>query len=111
MSETTFMGVERNKIDWKPTIDYTKCDYCMECDKFCPHQVFEVRETEDIKLIGVDDSPFCQFLPIQLSSVSGETVKRGRLAMDLLLKMRDGKEVKNISLDPVLKIRRSSGGK
>jgi LacI family transcriptional regulator len=70
-----------------------------------------VRIPEDIKLIGVDDSPFCQFLPIQLSSVSGETVKRGRLAMDLLLKMRDGKEVKNISLDPVLKIRRSSGGK
>ncbi len=26
MSETTFMGVERDKIDWKPVIDYTKCD-------------------------------------------------------------------------------------
>jgi len=51
MSETTFMGVGRDKIDWKPTIDYTKCDYCMECVKFCPHKVFEVMETEDIKLI------------------------------------------------------------
>ncbi|MEI7981269.1 MAG: ferredoxin family protein [Bacteroidota bacterium] len=51
MSETTFMGVERDKIDWKPTIDYQKCDYCMECVKFCPHRVFEVRESEDIKLI------------------------------------------------------------
>jgi NAD-dependent dihydropyrimidine dehydrogenase PreA subunit len=51
MSETTFMGVERDKIDWKPTIDYAKCDYCMECVKFCPHQVFEVRESDAIKLI------------------------------------------------------------
>ena len=51
MSETTFMGVKRGKIDWKPTIDYSKCDYCMECAKFCPHKVFEVRETEEIKLI------------------------------------------------------------
>ena len=54
MSETTFMGVERCKIDWKPTIDYTKCDFCMECDKFCPHQVFEVHETEDIKLAVIN---------------------------------------------------------
>lgn len=51
MSENTFMSVPRDKIDWAPTIDYTKCDYCMECDKFCPHQVFEVRENEEKKLI------------------------------------------------------------
>ena len=51
MSETTFMGVERSKIDWKPTIDYTSCDFCMECVTFCPHKVFEVRENEVIKLI------------------------------------------------------------
>jgi NAD-dependent dihydropyrimidine dehydrogenase PreA subunit len=51
MSETTFMGVERSKIDWKPTIDYSKCNFCMECDKFCPHQVFEVHKTEEIKLV------------------------------------------------------------
>ena len=51
MSETTFMGVERDKIDWKPTIDYTICDFCLECVKFCPHKVFEVRESEEIKLI------------------------------------------------------------
>lgn len=51
MSETTFMGVPRDKIDWCPTIDYSKCNYCMECSNFCPHQVFEVREGEDKKLI------------------------------------------------------------
>lgn len=51
MSENTFMGVPREKIDWAPTIDYNKCDYCMECVKFCPHQVFEVRENEEKRLI------------------------------------------------------------
>lgn len=51
MSENTFMGVPRDKIDWAPTIDYSKCDYCMECDKFCPHQVFEVHENAEKKLI------------------------------------------------------------
>jgi formate hydrogenlyase subunit 6/NADH:ubiquinone oxidoreductase subunit I len=40
MAEATFMGVPRAKIPWFPTIDYDKCDYCMECDKFCPHHVF-----------------------------------------------------------------------
>lgn len=51
MSETTFMGVERSMIDWKPEIDYSRCDYCMECAKFCPHKVFEVRQDEEIRLI------------------------------------------------------------
>ena len=31
MSESTFMGVPREKIDWSPRIDYDKCNYCMEC--------------------------------------------------------------------------------
>jgi NAD-dependent dihydropyrimidine dehydrogenase PreA subunit len=44
MSDATFMGVPREKIPWYPTIDYSKCDFCMECDKFCPHQVYERRE-------------------------------------------------------------------
>lgn len=51
MSETTFMGVERDKIDWAPRIDYSKCNDCMECVEFCPHKVFEVREDETPKLI------------------------------------------------------------
>ena len=52
MSETTFMGVPRAKIDWCPRIDYNRCDdECMECVKFCPHDVFEVRKNEKPKLI------------------------------------------------------------
>lgn len=51
MSETTFMGVPREKIDWAPTIDYDKCNYCMECVQFCPHQVYEVRDNEEKRLV------------------------------------------------------------
>jgi NAD-dependent dihydropyrimidine dehydrogenase PreA subunit len=46
MSETTFMGVSRAKIPWFPTINYDTCNFCMECDTFCPHHVFEHREGE-----------------------------------------------------------------
>ncbi|MDQ7824232.1 MAG: 4Fe-4S dicluster domain-containing protein [Candidatus Eremiobacteraeota bacterium] len=46
MSESTFMGVPRERIPWYPVIDYTKCNFCMECDKFCPHKVFERNEGE-----------------------------------------------------------------
>jgi NAD-dependent dihydropyrimidine dehydrogenase PreA subunit len=41
VAESTFMGVPRSRIPWAPTIDYNKCDFCMECDDFCPHRVFE----------------------------------------------------------------------
>lgn len=51
MSEETFMGVPRHTIDWKPTIDYAKCNFCMECYDFCPHKVFEKREAEPVKLV------------------------------------------------------------
>lgn len=51
MSEDTFMGVPREKIDWSPRIDYDKCNNCMECVKFCPHNVYAVNEDAERKLI------------------------------------------------------------
>jgi NAD-dependent dihydropyrimidine dehydrogenase PreA subunit len=49
MTETSFMGVPREKIDWYPRIDFGQCNYCMECVKFCPHDVFEVTENAEQK--------------------------------------------------------------
>ncbi|MHA1681503.1 MAG: 4Fe-4S dicluster domain-containing protein [Promethearchaeota archaeon] len=46
-----FMGVPRKKIPWWPTIDYEKCTFCMECDKFCPHQVYKKQENDEKKLV------------------------------------------------------------
>lgn len=51
MSESTFMGVSRDKIDWCPRIDPEKCNDCMDCAKFCPHEVFGVDENAKPKLI------------------------------------------------------------
>lgn len=50
MSESTFMGVPREKIDWSPRIDYDKCNYCMDCVEFCPHNVFEINKDIEQKL-------------------------------------------------------------
>lgn len=50
MSEDTFMGVPRDSIDWSPRIDYKKCNNCMECVKFCPHNVYAVDENAEKKL-------------------------------------------------------------
>ena len=51
MAEATFMGVPRDKIPWFPTIDYDKCTYCMDCDEFCPHHVFERRDEGERRLV------------------------------------------------------------
>jgi NAD-dependent dihydropyrimidine dehydrogenase PreA subunit len=45
------MGAPRDKIDWSPRIDFEKCDYCMDCVEFCPHDVFEVNQEAEQKLI------------------------------------------------------------
>jgi NAD-dependent dihydropyrimidine dehydrogenase PreA subunit len=40
----TFMGVDRKKIPWWPTIDLENCDGCngeYDCLKFCPHRVYK----------------------------------------------------------------------
>jgi len=50
MPEPTFMGVPRKSIPWHPAIDYDKCNFCLECDKFCPHGVFS-REEEGCELV------------------------------------------------------------
>ncbi|GAB4320654.1 MAG: 4Fe-4S binding protein [Promethearchaeota archaeon] len=35
-----FMGVPRELIDWFPTIDYSKCNGCGDCTRFCAHDVY-----------------------------------------------------------------------
>jgi NAD-dependent dihydropyrimidine dehydrogenase PreA subunit len=48
----TFMGLSREKIPWAPVIDYARCDFCMECDEFCPHRVFERRDEEPVLVVS-----------------------------------------------------------
>ena len=57
-AKETFMGAPRNKIPWWPTIDYSKCDFCMECDKFCPHEVYE-KTDDDVRKLFVKNRYNC----------------------------------------------------
>lgn len=69
-----------------------------------------MRVPEDIRITGVDDAPFAQFTAPPLTSVSQEDEKKGCLAVELLLKARDRRDVRSIAIQPVLKIRGSTSG-
>jgi LacI family transcriptional regulator len=61
-----------------------------------------------VKLIGMDDAPFCPFAAVPLSSVSQEYALRGRHAVRLLLSALDGKLVRSVHVAPVVCARTSS---
>ncbi|NLF32712.1 MAG: LacI family transcriptional regulator [Planctomycetes bacterium] len=65
---------------------------------------------DDVKIIGVDDSPICLCGPVPLSSVSLDVPARARLAVRKLLDAVAGEAVQSITCTPALVVRRSSGG-
>jgi LacI family transcriptional regulator len=68
------------------------------------------RVPDEIRMAGIDDSPFCEMLAVPLTSVSEEFDRRGREAARLLLSRIAGDEVKSVEVAPVLRVRESSGG-
>lgn len=66
------------------------------------------RVPQDVKLIGVDDSPFCQYGVVALSSVSGQDRKRASLAVRLLREVIDGQPARHLILPPVVMAREST---
>lgn len=69
-----------------------------------------IRIPEDVKIVGVDDAPFCRLVPVTISSVSLQLDTVGATAVNLLLKLCAGEKIENAVIEPVLHIRRSSGG-
>jgi LacI family transcriptional regulator len=61
-----------------------------------------------VKIVGVDDSPFCQFTPVPLSSVDKNEMEKGRMAVRMLLDLIDGKPVRQATVAPVLRVREST---
>ncbi len=59
-SGTTFMGVNREKIPWWPSVDLDRCDGCngeYDCIKFCPHKVY--RPLENPTKVDVENQYNC----------------------------------------------------
>jgi len=68
------------------------------------------RVPEDVKIIGVDNAPFCDFTYVPLSSVSQEFKKRGTLSVRKLMQAREGKPVSSLVVEPVV-VQRTSTSK
>jgi DNA-binding LacI/PurR family transcriptional regulator len=62
----------------------------------------------DVKLIGVDNAPFCEIFPITISSIAEQDQKRGEAAVELLLSMINGHTVQSRQVEPVVIPRESS---
>ncbi len=60
------------------------------------------------KVVGIDNSPYCDLLPVPLSSVSQQDIERARLAVDLLMKRVGGEHADSVFVAPVLHPRESS---
>ncbi len=46
-----WFGIDRDKIEWFPTIDYEKCIGCMACVRKCTHRVYEEEDGKP-KVVG-----------------------------------------------------------
>lgn len=68
------------------------------------------RVPEDVKVIGIDNSPFCDFYIVPISSVSQETTERGELAAVTLHHLIRNEPAPSVVINPRLHIRESTGG-
>jgi len=66
------------------------------------------RVPADVRIIGVDNAPFCQFAIVPLSSVSQQFRERGREAVKMLVRKLERQSVKSVQIEPVVWARDSS---
>lgn len=65
---------------------------------------------EDVKVTGIDNSPFCEYIRPAITSVSQEHFVRGEMAMKMILKISKGNTADHQEVAPVLIVRDSSLG-
>jgi LacI family transcriptional regulator len=65
---------------------------------------------KDVKVIGVDNSPYCDFTAISLSSIDQNNGTQGSLATDMLMQKIDGSNITSIVIEPSLIVRESTTG-
>jgi DNA-binding LacI/PurR family transcriptional regulator len=66
------------------------------------------RVPDDVKVIGVDDSPLCNTAIVPISSVAARMHRQGATAVDLLIAAIAGEKVKSAEIEPRLTERAST---
>ncbi|OMH36735.1 LacI family DNA-binding transcriptional regulator [Tersicoccus sp. Bi-70] len=68
-----------------------------------------IRVPEDLAIVGYDDIDFAAAAAVPITSIRQPRERMGALALELLLEQLDGKEPRQIVLQPELVVRASSG--
>ena len=63
---------------------------------------------QDVKIVGVDNSPLGEFGIVSTSSVSADTQRCGRLSVRMLMQLLDGQEVQSVTIEPTVVAREST---
>ena len=63
---------------------------------------------DDVRVIGVDNSPYCNVVAVPLSSISRELRRRSAHAVRMLANLRDGAGVESVMFEPILHAREST---
>lgn len=62
----------------------------------------------DVRVVGIDNAPYCEFARVPLSSVSQNYQERGRMAVEMLQEAAQGGDVKSVLVEPELYVREST---
>lgn len=68
-----------------------------------------LRVPDDVRVIGIDNAPYCEFSRVPISSVSQDFKRQGALAIDAILASIAGRPVVPVTVDPILVARASTG--
>jgi len=62
----------------------------------------DLRVPQHVKVIGVDNAPFCRFAVVPLTSVSQQFRERGRQSVQMLAGLLNGQPASSCQVDPVV---------
>lgn len=67
-----------------------------------------IKVPQQVKVIGIDNSPYCDFFTVPITSVSQQMGQRAEMAFESLMRRIDDQPVFNETVAPVLQVRRST---
>ncbi len=67
-----------------------------------------IKVPQQVKITGIDNSPYCEFFTVPITSVSQQMGPRAEMAFEALMRCIDDQPVQDETVAPVLHVRRSS---